>query len=43
MAKIKEVDLKEVEDLAAMGLTHVQIAHALGIGQTTFYDRKKKL
>lgn len=41
MAKIKKVDLKETEELAALGLTHAQIAHALGIGQTTFYDRKK--
>nr|DAR64144.1 MAG TPA: terminase small subunit [Caudoviricetes sp.] len=42
MAKKKEIDLGRVEDLAAQGLTHAQIADALGIGETSFYARKKE-
>lgn len=35
-----EIDLKQVETLAANGLTQQQIADALGISERTFRDRK---
>ena len=35
-----ELDLKQVESLAAQGLTKEQIALALGIGTSTLYDRQ---
>lgn len=36
-----QIDLSRVEELASQGLTLVQISSALGVGETTFYDRKK--
>jgi DNA-binding XRE family transcriptional regulator len=33
--------LKEAENYASLGLTREQIAHNLGIGESTFYDKKK--
>ena len=35
------IDLKQVESLAANGLTQEQIACALGISEQTFYKRKR--
>ena len=37
-----EIDLKEVEALARRGLSQEQIANALGISETTLYDRKRE-
>ena len=39
--KIK-IDLKQVESLAANGLTQEQIAAALGISESTLHKRKKE-
>ena len=36
------IDLKQVESLAANGLTHEQIAAALGISESTLTKRKKE-
>lgn len=38
-----KIDLEKAEQLAAQGLTNEQIAAAMGIGQTTFYKRKKNI
>lgn len=40
MAKKIEIDLNKVESLAAQGLSHGQIADALGIGVRTLETRK---
>ena len=37
-----QIDLKQVESLAANGLTHEQIAAALGISESTLTKRKKE-
>lgn len=37
-----QIDLKQVESLAANGLTQEQIAAALGISESTLTKRKKK-
>lgn len=37
-----EIDLKKVESLAGLGLSRQQIADALGISQTTLYDRQRE-
>jgi predicted DNA-binding protein (UPF0251 family) len=37
-----EIDLQEVEQLAAQGLTQEQIASSLGISQDTLYTRKRE-
>ncbi len=37
------IDLKQVESLAANGLTQEQIAAALGISETTLTPKKKKV
>ena len=36
-----QIDLKQVESLAANGLTQEQIASALGISETTLHQRKR--
>ena len=36
-----QIDLKQVESLAANGLTQEQIAAALGISETTLHQRKR--
>ena len=44
MAKTKPkipISVEQVERLAAQGLTNEQIYLSLGIGESTFYDRKK--
>jgi len=40
--EITERVLEKVESLAAQGMTIEQIAHALGIGESTLYDKKAK-
>ena len=45
MAKTKpeiEVNLEQVERLAAQGMTMEQIAYSLGIGESTLYAKKAK-
>ena len=42
MTKKHDIDLKEVEHLAGLGLTQEEIASCLGITTSTFYDWKKK-
>ncbi len=37
-----QIDLQQVENLAARGLNEGQVAHALGISQETLIQRKKK-
>ena len=37
-----QIDLKQVESLAANGLTQEQIAAALGISESTLHKRKKE-
>lgn len=37
-----QIDLKQVESLAANGLTHEQIAAALGISESTLTKRKRE-
>ena len=39
----KTFSVEQAEALAARGLTNEKIADALGIGQTTFYRRKKEM
>ena len=40
MAKKKEIDIALVEQLAAQGMTHEQIAYRLGISRGTLYNHK---
>jgi len=40
--EITERVLEKVESLAAQGMTIEQIAYALGIGESTLYDKKAK-
>ena len=37
-----QIDLQQVENLAARGLNETQVAHALGIHRDTLIQRKKK-
>ena len=40
MANTKQIDLKSLEELAAIGLTEQQIADSLGISRSTLSRRK---
>lgn len=35
--------LQQITQLAAQGLTVKQVAHSIGIGPTTFFERQKKM
>lgn len=38
----KDIDLAEVERLASLGLNRAQISSALGISESTFYQRQRE-